>query len=104
MSETTDKRIVTVNVSQTVAAVPSALQQTGALVSNGASRLAAGTSVLLSQASDLAPYTLFRVTRISVTRDAITVTLDEATPLPASYSAGVKFDADIAGVEGKEAS
>ena len=46
--------IVTVNVSQTIAPAPSQLQRTGALISQGATTLAAGSSSLLYQFSDLA--------------------------------------------------
>lgn len=48
-------QIVTVAVSQSVAPTPSTLQKTGALVSQGATTLAAGTSALLTQYSDLTP-------------------------------------------------
>ena len=45
--------IVTVNVSQTIAPAPSQLQRTGALISQGATSLAVGSSSLLYQFSDL---------------------------------------------------
>lgn len=45
--------IVTVNVFQTVAQTPSTLQQTGALVSQGATTLAAGTYALITDMADL---------------------------------------------------
>lgn len=45
--------IVTVNVSQTIAPAPSTLQKTGALVSQGGTTTAPGTTTLLTQASDL---------------------------------------------------
>jgi len=47
--------IVSVNVTQTVAPTPPSLQQTGALVSQGATDLAPGTSYFLTQLSDLTP-------------------------------------------------
>ncbi|MFV8979851.1 hypothetical protein [Serratia fonticola] len=43
-----DYRIVTVNVSQTVGAIPSTLQQTGVIISNGATTLAAKTPTLIT--------------------------------------------------------
>lgn len=46
--------IVTVNVTQTVGSIPATLQQSGALVSTGATNLAAGSIKLLTQVSDLA--------------------------------------------------
>ena len=46
--------IVTVNVSQTIAPTPSKLQKTGALISQGATTLAADASSLLTQLADLA--------------------------------------------------
>ena len=45
--------IVSVNVSQQVGAIPSQLQRTGALVSIGGTSLAANSSLLLTQLSDL---------------------------------------------------
>lgn len=47
--------IVTINVSQTQAPLPSTLQQTGALVSQGGTDLTPGTYSLLTQLSDLTP-------------------------------------------------
>lgn len=49
-------QIVTENVSLTVGAAPLTLQQTGAIVSQGGTNLAAGTTEMLTQASDLTPY------------------------------------------------
>lgn len=46
-------KIVTVNVSQTIAPAPSTLQRTGALISQGGTTTIAGTATLLTQASDL---------------------------------------------------
>ena len=48
-------QIVTVNVSRTVAPAPSTLQRTGALISQGGTTGAAGTTSLLTTASDLTP-------------------------------------------------
>lgn len=50
---TSTPRIVNVNVSQIVAATPSQLQQTGALVSQGGTTLATNATQFLSQLSDL---------------------------------------------------
>lgn len=49
-------QIVTVNVSLTLPASPSQLQQTGAIVSQGATTLTAGTYALLTSAQSLASY------------------------------------------------
>lgn len=48
-------QIVTVNVSQIVASTPSALQRTGAFVTQGGTTTATGTVTLLTQLSDLTP-------------------------------------------------
>ena len=56
--------IVTVNVSQTVGPTPATLQQSGALISQGATTTSVGTATLLTQASGL--------TSILVTSKAIT--------------------------------
>jgi hypothetical protein len=45
--------IVTVNVTQTVGATPATLQQSGALISQGATTTTPGTATLFTQASDL---------------------------------------------------
>lgn len=47
--------IVTVNVTQTIAPTPSALQKTGAMLSQGGTTLLAGTYALLTQVADLTP-------------------------------------------------
>lgn len=47
--------IVTVNVSQTIAPTPSALQKTGAFISQGGTTLPAGNYSLLTQVDDLVP-------------------------------------------------
>ena len=57
--------IVTVNVSQTVGPTPATLQQSGALISQGATTTSVGTATLLTQASAL--------TSILVTSKAITL-------------------------------
>jgi hypothetical protein len=48
--------IVTVQVSQQVAPTPDMLQKTGALISQGGTTLISGTTALLTQYSDLAPW------------------------------------------------
>ncbi|MGL5386636.1 MAG: hypothetical protein ACRDCA_12410 [Serratia sp. (in: enterobacteria)] len=53
MPDTSDFQIVTINVTQTIGAIPSTLQKTAALVSSGETTLEAGTSQLITQASDL---------------------------------------------------
>ena len=47
--------IVVVNVTQTVGAAPATLQQSGALISQGATNTTSGTASLLTQLSDLTP-------------------------------------------------
>lgn len=47
--------IVTVNVSQTIAPTPNALQKTGALISQGGTNLSVGNFSLITQPADLTP-------------------------------------------------
>lgn len=74
MASATD--IVIVNVSQTIAPTPSTLQRTGAFISQGATTLAAGTSKLLTQLSDLSGILSggIAITTMAWTSNTVTVT------------------------------
>lgn len=76
-------QIVTVNVTQTLAPAPNTLQSTGALVSQGATTLAAGSSQLLTQFADLSSILTGAVTISSMvtsgTAPSITVTVTTAS-------------------------
>ena len=76
--------IVSVSVSQTAAPAPSALQQTGALVSQGATNLANGVSQLLTQPSDLTAILLGAKTLASLAWSGSVVTA--ATTVPHGYT------------------
>ena len=72
--------IVTVNVSLQLAPEPETLQRTGALISQGGTITAPGTSSLLTQLSDLTPLlTLFK-TITSITWLSSTATVTTAAP------------------------
>jgi hypothetical protein len=73
-------QIVTVNVSQTVAPVPSTLQKTGALLSQGATTTAPGTQTLLRQPSDLTPILKGALSIASLTQTAGVATATTAAP------------------------
>ena len=76
--------IVNVSVSQQVAPAPSTLQRTGAFVSQGATTLAAGTTALLTQLSDLTPILTGSKGIISMLWDTgvVTVTAASAHGIP----------------------
>lgn len=67
--------IVIVNVSEQVASTPSTLQETGAFISQGATTLAAGTTALLTQLSDLTAILQAPIVVTSVTWASGTVTV-----------------------------
>ena len=73
--------IVTTNVTQAVAAAPSTLQRTGALVSIGGTTLANNASLLLTQLSDLTSHLAggISITAASTTWVGGTVTMTTAT-------------------------
>lgn len=83
--------IVTVNVSQTIAPAPSQLQRTGALISQGATTLAAGSSSLLYQFSDLAALLAPAAQISNLSWDASVVTITTVTPhgIPSGQSVGI---------------
>lgn len=61
--------IVTVNVSQTVGAVPSDLQRTSAILSFGSTLAEPGKPVLLTQASDIQDYVSYEIQSLQATYD-----------------------------------
>lgn len=72
--------IVTVNVSQQVGPTPSSLQGTGALISQGATFNAAGTSALLTQLSDLTPLIRGALPVTSATQSGGVATITTVSP------------------------
>jgi len=76
--------IVNVVVRQQVAGAPNTLQQTGALISQGATNLTTGTTQLLTQASDLTPLLKAAVNISGITWSAglATVTTTSAHGIP----------------------
>jgi hypothetical protein len=88
--------IVTVNVTQTVGAAPVTLQQSGALISQGATTTTVGTASLLTQASDLT--TLLTpakaITSATLTAGTVTVVCTAAH----GFTVGATLSLTIAGV------
>lgn len=76
--------IVNVSVTQQVAPAPSTLQQTGALISQGATTLAAGSTQLLTQLSDLSGILTgsVAITSMSWSTGVVTVTTTTAHGIP----------------------
>jgi hypothetical protein len=72
--------IVTVNVTEEVAPAPIRLQQTGAIVSQGATTLTAGTYSLLTQVSDLTAILTGSVAITSIVWSGSVVTVTTTTP------------------------
>lgn len=81
--------IVTVNVTQTVAPTPSLLQQTGALISQGGTNLAAGTYSFLTQLADLTPLlsSPLAISSLTWSNNVVTAELPATTIALASYNA-----------------
>ncbi|HEJ7884097.1 TPA: hypothetical protein SMI12_001019 [Serratia liquefaciens] len=90
-----DLQIVQINVSQTVGAIPSTLQQTGALVSTGSTPLEPGNSQVLTQLSDLEALVNVPIAALAVDSGKLTVTLVD--PLPSSYELDSTAEMVIAG-------
>jgi hypothetical protein len=78
--------IVTINVSQTQAPLPSTLQQTGALVSQGGTSLASGTYQLLTQLADLTSITATSLPITSATWASTVITF--TTSIPHGFTTG----------------
>jgi hypothetical protein len=72
--------IVTVNVAVVAAPTPSTLQQTGALISVGATNTAANTKTLLTKASDLTAILAGTAANSTLTWSASVVTVTTAAP------------------------
>lgn len=88
--------IVTLNVTQTVAATPSNLQQMGAVLSTGATTLSQSAYSRLTQASDLTPLLAAPLSISSLTWSGGTVTATTAASIPGRTS-GDTFITTIAG-------
>lgn len=88
--------IVNVSVSQQVAPTPSTLQRTGAFVSQGATTLAAGSTQLLTQLSDLTAILQgsFTISSMVLSTGVVTVTTSSAHGIPS----GESIEAIITGV------
>ena len=87
--------VVTVNVSQQVAPVPSTLQRTGALISVGGTTLPANTSLFLPDAATLTPHLTPGAALTGLAWAAGVVTVTTAAPLP--YAISDTVDLTIAG-------
>lgn len=87
--------IVTVNVSQIVAPIPSALQKKGAFISQGGTSLAVDGTTLLTQLSDLTAILTNAAAITSLAWAAGTVTV--TTTAPHGITNGVSFPVVIAG-------
>jgi hypothetical protein len=88
--------IVTVNVTQTVGAAPVTLQQSGALISQGATTTSVGTASLLTQASDLTALLTpaKAITSATLTGGTVTVVCTAAH----GFTVGSTLSITIAGV------
>ena len=93
-------QIVTVNVTQTLAPAPNTLQRTGALVSQGATTLATGTTALLTQFADLSSILTgsVAITSMVASGTAPTVTVTVTTTTPHGIPTGDTILGIIAGV------
>lgn len=88
--------IVTVNVSQTVAPTPNTLQKTGALISQGATNIAAGNYSLLTQLTDLTPLLASPLGLSTLAWSGGTVTATASADIP--LDVGNQFITTITGV------
>lgn len=95
MATSTQTDIVVVNVSQTLAAVPSQLQRTAAIISQGGTILATGSKSILTRLSDLTPLlaAAISVTSAVWTSNLVTVT----TPAPHGFPNGQVIPLTVAG-------
>lgn len=80
MATTTQTDIVVVNVSQTLAAVPSQLQRTAAIISQGGTTLTAGAKSILTRLSDLTPLLAGAIAVTSAVWASGTVTVTTTAP------------------------
>ena len=85
--------IVNVSVTQQVASAPSQLQSTGAFVSQGGTTLAAGSTQLLTQASDLTPILAAPIATTTLAWATGVVTVTTATPhgIPTGQTAKISI-------------
>lgn len=88
--------IVQMNVSQLIGSKPSTLQQTAAILSQGATSLAAGAYSLITQSSDLTPLLAPPAAIASLTWSGGVVTAQTQEPI-AGYVTGDSFLTAIAG-------
>jgi hypothetical protein len=89
-------RIVTLNVTQTSAAIPPTLQQTGAAISQGATTLAQGADSLLTQAADLTPLLVAPLALTAIVWTAGTVVATAAAAIP-GLTTGDQFITEVGG-------
>lgn len=88
--------IVQINVSQVIAATPSTLQASGAIISSGGTTLTSGTSTLLTQASGLTSLLAAPLALSSLNWSGGTVIATTAAAIP-GRSTGDTFKTTIAG-------
>lgn len=88
--------IVEVNVTQTVGSIPSTLQKSGALISQGATTNASGISTLITKVSDLTAILrpAAAITSTAIAGTTVTVTCAAAH----GYTVGLQMFLNIAGV------
>lgn len=87
--------IVTVSVTQTIAPLPSTLQQTGAFISQGGTNTASGTLTFLTQLSDLTAILATPLALTSLAWSSGTVTA--TTTAPHGFATSSTFEVTIAG-------
>jgi len=87
--------IVQVNVTQTVGSIPTTLQKSGALISQGATTNPSGISSLITKVSDL---TAILRPALAITSIVIAGTTVTATVAPHGYAVGSQVFLDLAGV------
>lgn len=89
--------IVTVNVTISGAPSPSTLQRTGAIVSCGSTNIAPGHYQLISEASDLADYSVTPASISGLTWASAVVTVTTSAPLPLNLPINATFPTTISG-------
>jgi hypothetical protein len=88
--------LVTITVNQLVAAAPNNIQQTGALVTQGATSIGAGKTATLTQKGDLTAILAAPLAIAGLSWSGGTVTVTTAAPIPGLATAD-KFGVTIAG-------
>lgn len=89
--------IVVLEVSQSVPPTPSNLQQTGALISQGGTTLAAQAFSLLTSTASLSSILTQPAANASLSWSSGTVTVTTTAALPTGYTTGLSFSVTIAG-------